>query len=55
VYRLFKKDSQWYVYDVVAENISLVSNYRKQFNQFITDKSYEELVKELKKKQADKK
>jgi phospholipid transport system substrate-binding protein len=51
VYRLLKKGNQWLVYDVVVEKVSLISNYRKQFNQVIMEKSYEELVKRMKGKQ----
>jgi phospholipid transport system substrate-binding protein len=42
--------SEWKVYDVVAENISLVNNYRAQFNRVISNASYEELVRRLKDK-----
>src|SRR5262245_36655975 len=42
--------SEWKVYDVIAENISLVNNYRSQFNRVITKGSYEELVRRLKDK-----
>ena len=38
------------VYDVVAENISLVNNYRSQFNRVIANASYEELVRRLRDK-----
>jgi phospholipid transport system substrate-binding protein len=47
-YRLMKKDtSTWIVYDVVIEGVSLVSNYRTQFNRIITTNGYPELVKKL--------
>jgi phospholipid transport system substrate-binding protein len=52
-YRLFRHGDQWLVYDVSVEEVSLVSNYRKQFNQIIKDKSYEELVQRLKDKQIE--
>lgn len=42
--------NEWKVYDVVAENISLVNNYRSQFNRVISNTSYEELVRRLKDK-----
>ena len=42
--------SEWKVYDVIAENISLVNNYRAQFNRVISHASYEELVRRLKDK-----
>jgi phospholipid transport system substrate-binding protein len=46
-YRLMKKDTTWIVYDVVIEGVSLVSNYRTQFNRIITTNGYPELVKKL--------
>jgi phospholipid transport system substrate-binding protein len=42
--------NEWKVYDVVAENISLVNNYRSQFTRVISNYSYEELVRRLKDK-----
>ncbi len=40
--------NEWKIYDVVAEDISLVNNYRSQFNRVITRSSYEELVSRMK-------
>jgi phospholipid transport system substrate-binding protein len=34
----------------VIENISLVNNYRDQFNRVITKSSYEELIRRIKEK-----
>ena len=48
VYRLHKTDGKWKIYDVVAENISLVNNYRSQFNRVIAKSSFEELLKRMK-------
>lgn len=42
--------SEWKVYDVVAENISLVNNYRSQFNRVIANSSYQELLRRLREK-----
>jgi phospholipid transport system substrate-binding protein len=47
-YRLLNKKEDWVVYDVVIEGVSLVSNYRTQFNKIIQSSSYEGLVKRLK-------
>lgn len=44
---------EWKVYDVVVENISMVNNFRSQFNRVINNSSYEELVHRLKEKQGD--
>lgn len=49
-YRLMKEGNQWKAYDVVIEGVSLVNNYRNQFNSIIRSGSYEELVKRLKNK-----
>lgn len=49
-YKAQQLGSEWKVYDVVAENISLVSNYRSQFDRVINKKSYDELVRLLKSK-----
>jgi phospholipid transport system substrate-binding protein len=46
-YKLFNKSGKWMVYDVVIEGVSLVSNYRSQFNQIITAQGYGELVRKL--------
>jgi phospholipid transport system substrate-binding protein len=53
-YRLFKKNGDWMVYDIVIEGVSLVSNYRTQFSKIIQESSYEELIKILKKKMEEK-
>jgi len=50
-YKLFKKSPKWVAYDVVIEGVSLVNNYRTQFNKIIRSQSYEELVKRLRAKQ----
>jgi phospholipid transport system substrate-binding protein len=41
---------EWRVYDVVVENMSMVNNYRSQFNRVIANDSYEELVRRLRDK-----
>jgi len=49
-YRLHKVDGNWKIYDVIAENISLVNNYRSQFNRVIAKSSFDELLKTMKEK-----
>jgi phospholipid transport system substrate-binding protein len=49
-YKAHLVGNEWKVYDVVAENISLVNNYRSQFTRVIAKDSYEELVRRLKDK-----
>ena len=46
-YKLLQKWDRWLVYDVVIEGVSLVNNYRTQFNKIIRTSSYEELVKKI--------
>ena len=46
-YKLRQTNGQWKVYDAVVENISIVNNYRSQFDRIISSSSYEELVKRL--------
>jgi phospholipid transport system substrate-binding protein len=50
-YKLIKKVDTWLVYDIVIEGVSLVNNYRTQFNKIIRTSSYEKLVERLKGKQ----
>lgn len=52
-YRLILKEGAWRVYDVVVDGVSLVKNYRVQFDRIIRDSSYEELVKTLREKSSD--
>ena len=46
-YRLINKSGKWYAYDIVADGISLVKNYRSQFERIIRADSYQQLVKRL--------
>ena len=50
---MFKRGDNWLVYDVNIEGVSLVSNYRTQFNKIIQTTCYNELVVELKNKQDE--
>jgi phospholipid transport system substrate-binding protein len=52
-YRMLKKADRWFVYDVIIEGVSLVSNYRTQFNKIIQTSSYAELVKKMKSRQEE--
>ena len=49
-YRLKKEGNDWFVYDVSIEGVSLVNNYRTQFNSIIVQSSYENLIKRLRDK-----
>jgi len=50
VYRLVRIEGKWKVYDVVAEGVNLVSNYRQQFDAHFERKSVSELFELLRKK-----
>lgn len=52
-YRMHAKDGRWLVYDVIIEGVSLVSNYRNQFNKVVQTESYQALVDKLKSKDAE--
>jgi len=52
-YRMQKNNGGWFVYDIVIEGVSLVNNYRNQFNEIIHSGSYEKLVDKLKNKQIE--
>jgi phospholipid transport system substrate-binding protein len=45
--RMLRRGERWGIYDITIENISLVGNYRAQFDRIIRTSSYEELVKRL--------
>ena len=48
--RVLLKGNRWLIYDILIENLSLISNYRAQFDRVIRTASYDELVKRLKTK-----
>jgi phospholipid transport system substrate-binding protein len=49
-YKIFRKEQKWEVYDIVIEGVSLVNNYRNQFNQILRSGSFKDLIDRLKKK-----
>ena len=49
-YRMHRKDGRWLVYDVIIEGVSLVSNYRTQFNKIVQTESYDALILRLRAK-----
>lgn len=52
-YKLMQANGNWKIYDVVIENISLVNNYRSQFNRVITRSSFDDLMQKMKDKQFE--
>ena len=51
-YRMRRAGERWLVYDVVIEGVSLVANYRSQFNRIIQTSSYQELLSRLRSQDA---
>ena len=52
VYRLHRADGKWKVYDALVENVSIVNNYRSQFERILSKSSFDELKKLLQEKTA---
>jgi phospholipid transport system substrate-binding protein len=52
-YRMHRKDGRWQVYDLNIEGVSLIANYRSQFNSVIQSGSYSALVERLRSKEPD--
>jgi len=51
-YKMKKKGPEWMIYDVSIEGVSLVNNYRQQFDSVILSSSYQGLIEKLKEKTA---
>jgi phospholipid transport system substrate-binding protein len=51
-YKLNSGPAGWRVYDVVVEGVSLVNNYRAQFDRFLSKKSFDELLQTLREKKS---
>jgi phospholipid transport system substrate-binding protein len=49
-YRVMKEARGWMVYDVIIEGVSLINNYRNQFNDMLSKEPYPEFEKELREK-----
>jgi len=52
-YKLESSPTGWRAYDVVVEGISLVNNYRSQFDRFLSKKSFDELLQVLREKKSN--
>ncbi len=50
-YKLLRSGSDWKIYDVVIENVSVVNNYRSQFNRVIARSSFADLMQKMRAKQ----
>ena len=51
-YRLHRVEGEWKIYDVVVEDISIVVNYRSQFNRILAKGSLDDLLKQLREKDS---
>lgn len=52
-YRLLRHGDRWQVYDVFVEGVSLIANYRTQFDRILRTGSYQELARRLRANQAE--
>jgi phospholipid transport system substrate-binding protein len=52
-YKLHELEGEWKIYDLVIENISLVNNYRAQFNRILAKSSFAELLRKLQTKATE--
>jgi len=50
VNKLKKNGGKWMIYDVSIEGVSLVNNYRSQFNSILSKSSFSELLEKLREK-----
>jgi phospholipid transport system substrate-binding protein len=51
-YRLLQEGGTWKIYDVTVDAISIIANYRNQFNRVMNNSGYDTLIGDLKRKQA---
>ncbi len=52
-YLLLQKDGSWKIYDVTVDAISIIANYRNQFNRVINEKGFNQLMADLQAKQQE--
>jgi phospholipid transport system substrate-binding protein len=51
-YRLRQREGQWRIIDVIVEGVSLVANFRSQFQEIISNRGVDHLIKLLREKNA---
>lgn len=49
-YKVYLKDGKWWVYDVVIEGISLISNYRSSYQEIVKKEGFDGLIAKMKAK-----
>jgi len=52
-YLLEQKGDSWKIYDVTVDAISIIANYRNQFNRVINEKGFSQLMADLRQKQQE--
>ena len=52
-YKLVKKQNRWVVFDVITDELSLLENYRAEFNKVIAKDSFDALLTRMKKKLSE--
>jgi phospholipid transport system substrate-binding protein len=52
-YKLNWGASGWRVYDIIGDGVSVVNNYRAQFDRFLSKKSFDELLQTLREKKSN--
>ncbi|MDH3830781.1 MAG: ABC transporter substrate-binding protein, partial [Gammaproteobacteria bacterium] len=49
-YKVYKKNDKWWVYDVIIEGISLISNYRSSYQEIVKKEGFDGLIAKMKAK-----
>ena len=52
-YSMLNNSGEWKIYDVIIEGVSMINNYRSQFNNILLKSPYENLVKRMKEKTTE--
>lgn len=52
-YLMLQQDGAWKIYDVTVDAISIIANYRNQFNRVINDQGFDKLMADLRSKQQE--
>ncbi len=51
-FSMYKTENNWKIYDVAIEGVSIIGNYRSQFNSILNNASFNDLIKKLKEKKG---
>lgn len=49
-YKLYRKDDAWWVYDVIIEGVSLISNYRSSYQEIVKKEGFDGLLAKMQEK-----